>query len=268
MLTKYARKTWRALEAGMSGARMPMRVAAGRLRQHLPLPLEFKGAFPTYEAALASQPIGGMVGSDHDEVAEVFFEQMCEVMVWDYPVMLWLQRLMPQAKTLIDAGGHMGTKYRAFSKILDLSAAPEWVVYDLPAIVRAGEKRAKADGLPIAFEHDITRLPPAEILLASGLLQYYPHETSRLIGDLPSRPRHLILNKVAVRDGAPVVTLSRVGPAWVPYQIRQLKAFIADIEAAGYRQLDQWDIPSLSHVIPTHPELGPSRSMGFVFEAI
>lgn len=268
MLKTHARKVARALGASMAGASKPMKVAAGRLRQHLPLRLEFKGAFPTYEAALASQPAGRMVGYDHDEVAEVSFERMCEVTVWDYPVMLWLQRLMPQARTLIDAGGHMGTKYRAFSKVLDLSDAPDWVVYDLPAMVRAGEKRAKADGLPIGFEHDITRLPPAEILLASGLLQYYPHETSRLVGELPEKPRHLILNKVAVRDGAPIVTLSRIGPSWVPYQIRQLKGFIADIETAGYRQLDQWDIPSLSHVIPTHPELGPSRSMGFVFEAI
>jgi putative methyltransferase (TIGR04325 family) len=267
MLKTQARKAVHAVRAGVAEAGKPLKMAAGRLRQHLPLPLEFKGAWPSLEAALSSQPPQAMVGYDHDEVAEVSFERMCDITVWDYPVMLWLERLMPGATAIIDAGGHMGTKYRAFGKVLDLSKAPQWVVYDLPAIVRAGEARARRDGLPIRFEHEIDRLPPAEILLASGLLQYYPNELSHLIGQLPARPRHLVLNKVAVREGPTVVTMSRIGPSWVPYQIRERGRFIRDVEAAGYRLVDEWDIPSLSHVIPTHPELGASQSKGFVFEA-
>lgn len=262
------RKLGRAGKRALAGARRPLDIAWGRAKMHLPIAYDFKGAYPTVEAALAG-PLGrGMAGYDHDDVAEVSFDRMCKVEVWDYPVILWLERLMPGASALIDAGGHMGTKYRAFRSLLDLEHGPDWIVYDLPAIVRAGRRRAEEDGLRIGFLDDLAQLPPADILLASGLLQYFPHEASHLVTQLPHRPKHLILNKVATRDGQTVVTMSKVGPSWVPYQIRNRAAFQSDVEAIGYRLVDEWDIPSLSHVIPTHPDLGASQSRGYVFEAV
>lgn len=262
------RKLGRAGKRALADARRPIDIMVGRAKMHLPIAYDFKGAYPTVEAALAGPYGRGMAGYNHDDVVDVSFDKMCNVEVWDYPVILWLERLMPHATALIDAGGHMGTKYRAFSRLLNLEAGPDWIVYDLPAIVRAGRRRAAEDGLKISFVDSIPQLPPAEILLASGLLQYYPHDASHLIQQLATRPRHLILNKVATRDGPAVVTMSKIGPSWVPYQIRDRAAFQADVEGLGYRMVDQWDVPSLSHVIPTHPELGPSQSRGYVFEAV
>jgi putative methyltransferase (TIGR04325 family) len=80
---------------------------------------------------------------------------------------------------------------------------------------------------------------------------------------LPARPRAILLNKVALRDGPEVVTLERIGPARVPYRMRDAAAFRREIDGLGYRQVAAWDIPELAHVIPTHPGLGPSRSCGF-----
>ena len=73
-------------------------------------------------------------------------------------------------------------------------------------------------------------------------------------------------NKVATRDGPTVTTLERIGPARVPYQIRNRAGFEGQLTQAGYRIRDNWDIPSLGHVIDTHPELGRSVSRGYLLQ--
>ncbi len=79
-------------------------------------------------------------------------------------------------------------------------------------------------------------------------------------------PRLAIFNKVATRDGASVTTLERIGPARVPYQFRNRQGFEEEITGCGWQIRDRWEIPQLSHVIDTHPALGPSRSLGYFLE--
>ncbi|MEQ9248637.1 MAG: methyltransferase, TIGR04325 family, partial [Nitratireductor sp.] len=101
------------------------------------------------------------------------------------------------------------------------------------------------------------------VFLGSGLLQYLNVPLPDLLGRLAAPPKHLLLNKVALRKGKTIVTLERIGPALVPYQIRNEASFLAELEGIGYRIADRWNIPSLSHVIDTHPEYGASESAGF-----
>lgn len=244
------------------------RTLRGRLLLNSARPY-MKGAYATYEAALASQPAQQKTGYDHDEVVEIETATMSTVRPWDYPVLFWLDRLLPQTHVLIDAGGHIGTKYRAFRPLLRLPQHLKWIVLDLPAVVKAGRARAAADQLSaLGFESDAADLPEADLLLASGLMQYYPGDLSALLAQLKRPPRHLLVNKVALREGPAVFTMERIGPSRVPYQIRNRSAFLADVERAGYELVDQWDIPSLAHEIETHPELGASQSRGFYFRLV
>lgn len=167
---------------------------------------------------------------------------------------------------MIDAGGHVGTKYRAFQTLMPLPSSFQWIVLDLPATVAEGRRLATAEGLQnLRFETDAAKLPPAKVLLASGLLQYYPHSLSTLLRQLPKLPEHLLVNKVALRDGPAFFTMQQVGPARVPYQVRNRGDFLRDITALGYETVDGWDIPGLYHTISTHPELGQSESCGSYF---
>lgn len=251
----------RRMTGGVSRA---LGVARGRLMLASGWRPHFHGAFPSYQAAMAAVPGGRLAGYDHDEIAEVSFEAMCKVAPWDYPVLFWLKTLMPGALSLIDAGGHMGTKFRAFRPYLSPSPSFRWIVYDLPAIVAQGRRRAAEEGLAgITFTDDLAAVGKTDIFLASGLLQYLDRPFPQLLRDLGRLPPHLIVNKLAVRDGETVVTLENFGSAFVPYQIRARDAFFAELAALGYRVTDEWTIPSLSHVIPTHPELGASQSIGF-----
>jgi putative methyltransferase (TIGR04325 family) len=241
------------------------RVIAGRIYNSLPTEPYLKGAYPSYEAAMASRRKGRLAGYDHPELMTAeHVERMSVILSWDYAILFWLDRLLPRVDRLIDAGGHVGTKYRAFRQILDIKPDFEWIVLEIPSAVEQGRLLAKREGLnSLHFETEASATPPADLLLASGLLQYYPGAFSKLLRQLPTLPSHVLVNKVALRNGQPVFTMQRIGPARVPYQIRDRQAFLADVLSLGYEIVHEWDIPQLSHTIPTHPELGASQSAGF-----
>lgn len=224
----------------------------------------FSGAYASYQEAVASVRKDLLVGYDNDAVTEVAFDQMCRIALWDWPVLYWLKRLEP-ISCVLDVGGHMGTKFRAFQNHLALrEAGTRWIVYDVPAMVRAGRERAKRDGLTdLSFIDSLSEAPAADVLLASGLLQYLDVPFDELIGRLITRPRYLILNKVATREGASVFTLENFGCAKVPYMIRNRREFLSSLDALGYDVVDEWRIPELSHVITTHRHLGTSVSFGY-----
>jgi len=157
----------------------------------------------------------------------------------------------------------MGTKHRAFRKHLDLENGLEWVIYDVPAVVRAGRERAHELGLDaLSFVDRLEQAGDVDVMLASGVLQYIDRSFPDFMGELPHLPKHLILNKVATRDGPTVVTLQNLGVADVPYQIRDYKEFLAELDGLGYDVIDDWKIPAFSHAISTHLELGASTSRG------
>ena len=88
----------------------------------------FAGAFGDRTTAIASLPPQSRAGYDDDAVAEVSFQAMCKITPWDYPILFWLQRLITDDYRIVDAGGHLGTKYIAFDPLLDLSRT-EWTVF-------------------------------------------------------------------------------------------------------------------------------------------
>ncbi|MGO4564695.1 hypothetical protein AB4Z52_06440 [Rhizobium sp. 2YAF20] len=93
----------------------------------------------------------------------------------------------------------------------------------------------------------------------SRLMQYLDMPLSALLRRMQKLPTHLILYKVAVRDGETVVTLERIGKSHLSYQIRAEGAFIGDVQALDYSMVDRWTIPPLSHIIETHRKRSKHR---------
>lgn len=224
----------------------------------------FQGSFSSHAEATAAVRADRHASYDHDGVADVAYEFMASVHAWDYPILFWLARLTPGAGRILDAGGHMGTKYRAFRDHLDLPDDFDWAIYDVPAIVRAGRIRAEQEGLSALSFHDrLEDTPPSPILLCSGLLQYLDIPLSELVERLPQKPRHLLLNKVATRDGPTVVTHEIFPEADIPYAVRNRDEFEASLSAMGYRIRDTWTISELSYC---HRAYGQSVSRGYYAE--
>ncbi len=209
-------------------------MAIGRYRALTPDTIRFRGAFRSHEEALRHVRPGKLKGYDNDGVSEVSKALMQEVPLWDYPVLYWLKRLSPEINRVIDAGGHVGVKYRAFAPYLELDQI-HWIVYDLPAQVRAGRAEARPEDKTLSF----------------------------IVSRLRRRPRYILLNKVATRDGPTVVTLENFRLAEVPYHIRNAREVPDALDALGYDIVDSWIIDSIAHRIDTHPELGASVSRGY-----
>jgi putative methyltransferase (TIGR04325 family) len=237
-------------------------MAIGRCRALDPEAIRFRGAFRSHDEALRHVRSGKLRGYDNDGVSEVSKLLMQEVPLWDYPVLYWLKRLSPEVGRVVDAGGHIGVKYRAFARYLDLDRI-DWIVYDVPAQVRAGRTEARPEDRTLSFVDRLEDAPPTDVLLASGLLQYLDQPLAGLVGRLSRRPRHILLNKVATRDGPTVVTLENFGLAEVPYHIRNACEVPDALAALGYDVVDSWIIESIAHRIDTHPELGSVVSRGY-----
>jgi len=226
-----------------------------------------RGVYPDRETTPVSLPAMRRQGYDDARIAPVAFDLMCQVAPFDYPVLYWLQALAKPGMSILDAGGHLGTKYLAFRNYVQL-ADMTWTVFDLPQIISVAREWQRQGRLPeeIRFEHDVVALPRCELMIASGLLQYLDRPFAGFLADLPKKPRHILLNKVAVRDGPTIVTLEKIGRSRVPYQIRNQPKFEAEIRGAGYRIRDTWPIPSLAHQIRWHPRAGTSASLGYLLE--
>ena len=238
-------------------------MALGRLRALRRENVRFRGAFASYDEAMAHVRPGLLPGYDHDRVTPVSRELMQQVPLWDFPVLYWLKQLTPEITRLVDAGGHIGVKYRAFGPYLDLDCI-DWIVYDLPALVKAGRAQVRPQDRTLSFVERIEDAPAADVLLASGLMPYLNEPLVDLVRRLRAPPRHILLNKVVTRDGPTVVTLENFGVAEVPYHIRDAREVPDALETLGYDIIDSWTIDSLAHRIQTHPELGRATYRGYV----
>lgn len=245
----------------------PVSAAWARLMALGIRPPAFIGAYPDRETALANVPPDTPSSYDHDEIAPLNFEVMSATHIWDYPVLFWLDRLLAPGESVLDAGGHFGTKFIAFRDRIDLGEVA-WRVFDVPATVRAAVEMQKAGVVPegVDFIDDLSRAGAPDVLLASGLLQYLDIAFPDLVAGLARPPAHILLNKVATTDGPTVVTLEKIGAGRVPYQIRNRDEFERSLSDMGYRIRDSWTVPSLARTIATHPRLGASTSRGYLLE--
>ena len=238
-------------------------MALGRFRALRRENVRFRGAFASYDEAIAHVRPGLLAGYDHDRVTPVSREVMQQVPLWDYPILYWLKRLAPEITRLVDAGGHIGVKYRGFGPYLELELI-DWIVYDLPAQVKAGRSQLRPQDRTLSFVERLEDAPAADVLLASGLMPYLNEPLVDLVRRMRVPPRYILLNKVVTRDGSTVVTLENFGVAEVPYHIRNVDEVPAALATLGYDVIDSWTIDSLAHRVHTHPELGCATYRGYV----
>lgn len=228
----------------------------------------FFGCFATRQQAVAAIRAPKAAGYDHPEVTNLHFARMCEVAPWDAPVVAALRTRLATHRNILDLGGHLGTKFRAFRPLLPEIAHRQWTVWELPSMVTAGTQRAREELLDaLAFTSDLSTVSADhDIVLASGILQYLEGCLADTIRDLEVLPRTLIVNKLAVTDRRPYFMLENLGHSAVPYHVRCESDVVAALEALGFAVVERWVVPELAHAVPLRPELGHSTSIGLVLE--
>lgn len=225
----------------------------------------FYGVFHSVDEAEKAAPKTRPVGHDSYEMATQRVEEMSAMAPSDYPMVYWLAPLLTENSTVLDLGGHLGTKYRAFSKYLRYPRSLRWIICDLPAVVAEGRRLAQARGeTQPEFTSELSDADGADVLMASGVLQFVEQSLWTLLSTLSVPPTHVLVNKVSCRDGETIVTLQNANAAFVPYQVFDWAGFLAGMESVGYRLVDEWLVLDRSCIVPFHPEV-KARHVGAYF---
>lgn len=236
-----------------------------RIRDRLQPINEVRGVYASFAEAAAAAPRTKPVGYDFAHAENWYEDKLSAPRLADYPVIFWLGRAFADASSVFEIGGHVGTAYYGFSTILRYPAEHQWTILDVPTVVTAGRTLAAARGAQnLHFTADPSLVDGAEIVLASGSLQYLEGRIAQILNGWRVHPRHVLINVTPVYDGPEFVTLQNIGSAYCAYHVFNRQAFIQELASAGYALVDSWAIPRHFHV-PGHRERSFNEYSGFYF---
>lgn len=215
----------------------------------------FSGVYPSFAAAAAAIPAGRNNSYDNPESA-TFLGHKASIRASDYPVLFWLSQLLPDNPRVFDFGGYLGISYYSFEKLLRYPPQLQWLIYDVPAVVRAGEQLAqKNDGMRrLSFTTDVERAQKCPLFLAFGSLQFPELTLAETLRPLTQRPAHILLNKLPLTERKTFYTLHNMGPALAPYRIANREEFLQSMFDLNYDLVDSWENPDFGCYIPFYPD--------------
>jgi len=224
----------------------------------------FSGVYPDFKAALRAIPRDRLVGFDNAPSARRQSHDLFHLFPMDYPVMFWLDRLLPACRLLFDWGGNIGISYFAFRRHLVYPEQLTWLINDVAAVIDEGMAITRELDAPgLSFTTSMARLSDADVLLACGSLHFIeaPFDVLRAQEALP---RHVVLNKVPVYPQPAAVTIQNMGTALLPNHLFNEAEFVGNFTSLGYRMVDEWE-NDLSCHIPFHPEHSIRAYKGYYF---
>jgi putative methyltransferase (TIGR04325 family) len=232
--------------------------ASGRVRL-------FHGLYRDFGSAAAAVPDGCPIGCDTVGAVQRLAHERFRVLPMDYPVLFWLQGLLPGCRVLFDFGGNVGISYFAFRDYLQYPEDLRWLVCDLPAVADAGEKIAREEQAShLHFTTGVGELGQADIFMALGSL-HFVESPFRMFEAAPRLPRHVLLNKVPVGSRPAAVTLHNMGAAFCPYHLFNREEFEGVFRGWGYDLVDRWANPDLGACIPLHRRESIAAYSGYYF---
>lgn len=229
----------------------------------------YRGIYASYAEALRHTPTTLAIGFDNEAAAAQYRHRIHELTVSEYPVVLWLARLIDQGQRLFfDLGGHFGLFYYALQRYHSLPADLCWTVCDLPVVIRSGQ--AWAD------EHDSSRrlrftstpqnVDGNDVLLILGTLQYLDYSLDDLMEKLEKRPNYIIVNLTPMHPTMDFFTVQNMGFSFAPYHVLSLPDFLSMTQALGYAAVDQWQSFERDCHIPFSPSHDVAYYSGFVLQ--
>lgn len=225
----------------------------------------FRGIYPSFDTAMAAIPHNRTVGCDNDASAYRVVDDRLRIHGYDYPVMFWLSRLLPDNRFIFDWGGNVGISYFAYRRCMEYPDGITWLVNDVPSAIALGRHMAAGESASgLRFTEDLDELPSANILLAAGSMHLI-EEPMRALSRVPRLPEHVLINKLPAYDLPAAVTLCNMGTALCPYHLFNRTEFIAGFERLGFTLIDQWRNDDMGCRIPLHRDHSIDAFSGFYF---
>jgi putative methyltransferase (TIGR04325 family) len=226
-----------------------------------------KRTFPSLKDA--ANAIGERTGGGHDNLDynNLHLEISIHAEPSDYPVLFYLERLLPGTTRLLDFGGSVGNLFYCYKKYITFREDLIWTVFDLPGVVERGKSIGSQKGAQqIKFTHDMSEVDGCDIMLASGSAHYFDEPIAKYLPNLKMKPPHVIVNRSPFTEGDPFAVIQQ-GWSWqIPCKIHNRLEFIKAFEDVGYRLVDNWQAPEKSIVIPGYPDRSIKSYSGFYFQ--
>ncbi|HVW76145.1 MAG TPA: methyltransferase, TIGR04325 family [Alloacidobacterium sp.] len=223
-----------------------------------------RGVYSSLEEARKALPATAKVGYDHAESANLYPYLFEYTKISDFAALFYFTQLVTNTTRLFDFGGNVGVLYYAYQRRWPWPKGATWMVCDVKAVIEAGREVAKtkpSEGLQ--FTTEFADCAGADILLTSGTLQYVDEPLAKLLGALgDAAPRHLLLNRVAMWEKQPFVTLQNLGAVVCPYQVFNENELISSLQALGYRLVDSWDCPESGLSVRFRPTMRLKKYRG------
>jgi putative methyltransferase (TIGR04325 family) len=183
----------------------------------------------------------------------------------DYPVLLWLGQSLREDSKVLNLGGNAGAEYFTYRQYLQFPPSLRWVVWELPGLVKFGEKLTQTLDAPgLSFATRLEDGDGADIVLTCGALQYFEDDLVNCLKRLRTKPRRLLINRVPLYEGNTFFTIQSVLGSVVPYRIQNREELVQSLTDFGYRLVDTW-YQDHEIVIPFHSERTVRRFYGFYF---
>lgn len=233
---------------------------------------QFWGVFPTREEALsAAKALKQLpVGYDNPGVAQRGRETYERMHSFDYPALLSIARSLARGgHHVVDLGGHLAAKYRAYRRIWTFPDNLRWTVCETADVVNAAKDLQDHDRPPgVSFTSEQSCIQAADTLFASGVLQYLDRPLRAILADGQRLPPNLVLNKVPLSEGPEIWTIQRAGGVLVPYHVMNRDEFFKSLQQFGYRVVDEWTVPEYAARIPFAPGVGTKHNSGLALELV
>ncbi|MBL6990564.1 MAG: methyltransferase, TIGR04325 family [Bacteriovoracaceae bacterium] len=228
----------------------------------------FKGVYSSFNEAQAAIPKEVNQGYDNEKSAMMYKDVCSTIVTTDYPNLFWLSKILKNGMRLFDLGGHIGVKYYSYQKYINFPKDLSWTVYDLPAVVEEGKKWAKQqNATALNFAQRIDDFDGADILFASGSLQYVEFDLAATLKNMKSSPKHIIIS-IPLTPLPTFYSVNNIITAYCVYILRNEQEFISGIVDAGYSLVDKWVNEGKRCEIPFYPEHSIEGYRGLYFTKI
>lgn len=230
----------------------------------------FYGVYTTWEQAEAAAKSYGRVGYDNADSAALY-DYRVRMDAHDYPSLYWVARSLSEGmSSVLDVGGAIGIKYRAFADALQPWPSLLWRVFDVPAMVERGRALAleKGDGARLQFTDRFEEGDGTDLMFASGVLQYLPQTLPEMLAGYRRLPRRIVVNTAAIHLAQEYFTVNSLGTAFCPYRVQTQASLVRGLSALGYRLRESWINPDKPLVIPFQPELSLRHYTGFCLDLV
>jgi putative methyltransferase (TIGR04325 family) len=229
----------------------------------------FFGEFARYDEAKARVPLNK--DSYFHTANTSVYESLAVLDHYDYPSLFWIgDSLRSGARSVVDLGGGVGTKYLAFRKVLEFAQDVDWLVIDVPGAVAVGRLLASERGTPNVprFSDQWQDADGVDILFVSGCLQYLPLTLAQMLATYTRPPGRIIVNTTPLHATRSYFTIDRVGPSYLPYRVQARDEFVTSVVSAGYRVVDQWLNFGKSLHVPFERGLDIEHYSGLCFDRV